>query len=341
MTAKSAAHHTDFTFNPYFRYDSADSRRTVFDLHEFNFGIGGKSWHAKAGYNVEFWGVMEFINPVNILNQTDATEDFLGKRKLGQPMFDLTLLSPWGTLDLYALGYFQPLRFPGPGGRTRPAVPIHQEDALYAAAGKRSLPEAAFRYSKNIRSVSFAFSGFHGYAREPEMLVRLDSQYAPYLLPRYYIQNQFGLELQVTLGNLILKSESVERLDEDWKPVSRAAAVGCEYDFGALLNTGYNISFFSEYYSDRRKESLLAPFNNDLFTGLRFGLNDKRSTEFRLWTNYDFYKHKAEAVMFDANTRISDNIKAVAAYRGIVAATSPFDSAADDSHAWLRLEIYF
>ena len=123
------------TFNPYVRYDAVDGQRSVFDLHELKVSAGGQRWHVKAGYDVEFWGVMEVVNPVNVLNQTDVTEDFLTKRKLGQPMVDYTLLGNFGTVDFYVLSGFQPMRFPTATARLSPAVPIYQDEVIYGWGG--------------------------------------------------------------------------------------------------------------------------------------------------------------------------------------------------------------
>jgi len=90
----------DVTLNPYYRYDAVDSGRSIFDLHTAKIATHGNRWRFKAGYDVEFWGVMEFVNPVNVINQRDLTDDVVGKRRLGQPMADVTVLGKWGTLDL-------------------------------------------------------------------------------------------------------------------------------------------------------------------------------------------------------------------------------------------------
>ena len=114
-------------FNPYLRYDTTDRGRSTFDLRELKISGGGQRWRFKAGYDVEFWGVMEFVNAVNVLNQSDITDDFLSKRKLGSPMADVTLTGRLGTIDVYALTGFRPMRFPNTAGRLRPALPVDNE----------------------------------------------------------------------------------------------------------------------------------------------------------------------------------------------------------------------
>lgn len=328
------------TFNPYVRYDAVDGQRSVFDLHELKVSAGGQRWHVKAGYDVEFWGVMEVVNPVNVLNQTDVTEDFLTKRKLGQPMIDYTQIGNFGTIDVYVLGGFQPMRFPTATARLSPPVPVDQDDVIYGSGRGRSQLEGAVRYFRNVRNVYFGVSQFYGYARDPEMLVALDGQSRPYLAARYDLEHQTGVELQVTFGNVILKSEDVYRVDAQGRR-SHAVSAGGEYDLGSVLHGGRTFSVFGEYYFDSRSQSLVIPFRNDVFAGTRVGLNDRRSSEVRVWGNYDLSARKVTAIMVDASARLSERLKVVVAYRGIVARQDALSSIARDSHLVFKLESFF
>ena len=116
---------------------------------------------------------------------------------------------------------------------------------------------------------------------------------------------------------------------------------GCEYDVGAALHTGRTATVFSEYYRDSRPQSLVIPFTNDVFAGIRIGMNDRRSSELRVWTNYDLTAHKAGTVMIDATTRVSERFKAVLAYRGVVTGGDAFGSVDRDSHVVIKLEAFF
>ena len=329
------------TFNPYVRYDAIDSGRSVFDLHELNVSGGGRWWHLKAGYDVQFWGVMEFVNPVNILNQTDLTEDVFSKRKLGQPMVDYTLLGAFGTIDFYALTRFEPMQFPQSPGRLRPSIPIRQDNVTYSSGNGRSQVEGAVRYFRNIRNVYLGVSHFYGYQREPEMALDFSNGAVASLTPNYNLEHQTGLELQVTFGNMIVKSEDVVRFEPDTNRRSDAISVGGEYDLGAAMNARRTFTVFGEYYYDSREQSLIIPFRNDVFAGLRIGLNDRRSSEIRVWGNYDLTGRSGTAIVCDANARISDRVKAAVAYRGIVTDQQTFSSISRDSHVVLRLEVFF
>ena len=139
----------------------------------------------------------------------------------------------------------------------------------------------------------------------------------PYLAARYDLEHQTGAELQVTFGNVILKSEDVFRVDVHARR-SHALSAGGEYDLGSVLHSGQTFSLFAEYYFDSRSQSLVIPFRNDVFAGTRVGLNDRRSSEVRVWGNYDLSARKVTAIMVDASARLSERLKAVVAYRGIV-----------------------
>jgi hypothetical protein len=329
------------TFNPYLRYDTVDRGRTLFDLHELKISGGGQRWRFKVGYDVEFWGVMEFVNPVNVLNQSDVTDDFLGKRKLGTPMADVTLTGKLGTLDVYALTGFRPMRFPRQAGRLRPPLPIDDEGVGYVSGRGRTQLEGAVRYFRNIRHVYVGVSHFYGYSREPEVSLDFTAQGLPFLAATYGLEHQTGLELQVTFGNMILKSEDVVRSDARTGRRTAALSLGAEYDIGALLSSGRTVTLFGEYYHDTRPQSLIVPFRNDVFAGVRIGVNDRRSSEIRVWTNYDVSAGRPSVIMLDASARLSDRVKAAIAYRGIVSRQQALTSIAQDSHVVLKFETFF
>jgi hypothetical protein len=232
------------------------------------------------------------------------------------------------------------MRFPAATARLSPAVPVHQKDVIYGSGRGRSQLEGAVRYFRNVRNVYFGVSQFYGYARDPEMLVVFDGQSMPYLAARYDLEHQTGVELQVTFGNLILKSEDVFRVDAQGRR-SHASSGGGEYDLGAVLHSDRTFGLFAEYYFDSRSQSLVIPFRNDVFAGARVGLNDRRSSEVRVWGNYDLSAGTVTAIMVDASTRLSERLKAVVAYRGIVARQDALASIARDSHLVFNLEAFF
>ena len=83
-----------FNLSSFFRYVSADPRRTHVDLREayvLMFGeLGENEWELRFGVDRVFWGVTESNHLVDIVNQTDLVEHPDGEAKLGQPMAHIT-----------------------------------------------------------------------------------------------------------------------------------------------------------------------------------------------------------------------------------------------------------
>jgi hypothetical protein len=331
----------DAALQPYLRYDRYDSNRTLFDFKAAKVGIAAGSWYFKAGMDVEFWGVLESRNLVNILNQTDLTEDLLSKRKFGQPMVAADFVGDWGTVDVYALEFFRPREFPGPQGRLRPPLPISDHPSYESENGKRQ-PDFAARYSKGFGSLDVAVSQFYGTDRDPEMSIAINPLAGPYLAVHYPLLAQSGLELQWTFGNLILKTEDVLRLNGDWEYASAAGGVGLEYNLGARLGMPWDLTWVEEAIYDRREETLILPFTRDVFSGFRLACNDARSTEVTLGSDWDYARGRNELVMGEASTRLSDRSRIFLSWRYLTSleSESPVYTLHKDGYTKLRLELY-
>ncbi len=106
-------------FTPFLRVDSADGRRSHFDLRELTYQWVFDDLELRAGIGRVFWGVTESYSLVDVINQTDMIEDVDLKEKLGQPMVNLTLIRDWGALDFFAMPGFRERTYPGRTGRLR------------------------------------------------------------------------------------------------------------------------------------------------------------------------------------------------------------------------------
>ena len=62
-----------FSFIPFYRYDSRDEARSHFDVREAYWLWAGDEWEVLAGINKVFWGVAESRHLVNIINQIVLT----------------------------------------------------------------------------------------------------------------------------------------------------------------------------------------------------------------------------------------------------------------------------
>jgi hypothetical protein len=331
----------DCDVNPYVRYDSVDEQRRLVELHTAKCRARGKKWTLSLGYDVESWGVLEFVNPADVLNQRDLNDDVVTKRKLGQPMASLSVRTGAGTFAAYGLAWFTPLSFPGVSGRLRPEIPIDADEAKYQSSLQRAQPEAAFRYGNAFRKVEVNASYFYGYRRDPDFGLGVNAAQQPYLFPTYALEHQGSLELQATLGSLLLKSESVFRLNSNGSYNSAAAGVGFEYDLGTLLEGGQTISVLCEYDYDTRTRTLIVPFTDDLIGGVRIALNDVRATELTVWSDLAFPEGRVQVVAVDASTRILDGLKATVGFRGLPAGGGPLADLHKDEYVSLRLSAFF
>lgn len=263
------------TMEPFLRIDSHDGSRTHFDVREASALYFADGWTLFAGVGRVFWGKTEAHHLVDIVNQTDGVEDVDTEDKLGQPMVNLTLERGWGALDLFYLPYFRERTFPGASGRLRGPLPV-LDDAVYESGAERWHPDVAARWSHYIGDVDLAVSAFRGTSREPRLL--LDSAAgAPALRPYYDVIDQIAVEAQWTRGATLWKLESLTRGGHGDRFV--AAVLGVEHTFFGLASGPSDLGVLAEVMLDGRSDlAPYTPFDNDVFVGARWALNDESDT---------------------------------------------------------------
>ncbi|NOZ68837.1 MAG: hypothetical protein GXP46_06260 [Deferribacteres bacterium] len=314
---------SSFTFIPFYRYDSADSQRTHFDIREAMFLWPREGYELRAGIGKVFWGVTEGRHLVDIINQTDLVESINEEEKLGQPMTDLTLLTGYGTLDFFVLPYFRKRTFPGRKGRLRfdPFIDTGR-GAVYESTRKEHHIDYALRYSNTIGNWDIGFSHFYGTSREPAYLVQADSNENLIITPYYEIINQTGLDLQYVNNAWLWKLEAIYRSglsDGDFYAVD----AGFEYTFSGLDLGSMDIGLIMEYLYDSRDSDMdlnavvagsyiSSRFNtfldNDYLVGLRLAFNDAASSEVLTIFTQDLNNHST-VFQIEASRRIGDRLK--------------------------------
>ena len=280
------------TVAPYFRYDSADPRRTHADLREaalLLFGeVGDGEWELRAGLDQVFWGVAESQHLVDIVNQVDFVEHPDGESKLGQPMAHLTWSGDWGAVEFFGLPFHRARTFPGPSGRLRLPLVVDESQVEYESeAGARHLDLAA-RYSHGFGPADVGLSLFRGTSREPFFLLGAEPGGGPILIQHYERIRQAGLDVQLTTGSWLIKLEAIHRAgarnrlgrDEDYA----ASVLGAEYTLYSLLGSTADLGLLGEWSYDGRGSNATPgrspnTLENDLFVGGRLALNDVQSTE--------------------------------------------------------------
>ena len=161
------------TISPFFRYDSADPRRTHADLREaflLLYGeLGEGEWELRLGVDRVAWGVAEVRNIVDIVNQTDLVEHPDEKTKLGQPMAHGTWSADWGVLELFLLPWHRERTYPGRAGRLRSKFVVDNDGATYDSAAEERHMDWAVRYTGSFGLVDLGLSYFDGQSREPSL----------------------------------------------------------------------------------------------------------------------------------------------------------------------------
>ncbi len=316
------------TISPFFRYDSADPRRTHADLREaflLLYGeLGEGEWELRLGVDRVAWGVAEVRNIVDIVNQTDLVEHPDEKTKLGQPMAHGTWSADWGVLELFLLPWHRERTYPGRAGRLRSGLVVDNDRATYDSAAEERHMDWAVRYSGSFGPVDMGVAYFDGQSREPVLrpakFVTMPGLPLPVptaLHPHYEKIRQFGLDAQLTTGPWLFKLEAIRRLGASNRPSVQhplgeeddygAWIVGGEHTLYAVFDTEAEITLLAEWHWDGRgAERATNAFENDLFLGARLALNDVEGTEFTLSVAEDL-DHGGRVFGFEAKTRLDDN----------------------------------
>ncbi len=301
-----------FTFVPFLRYDSADSRRTHADIREAYFllfgELGDDEWELRIGVDRVFWGVIESNHLVDIINQVDTIEHIDLEIELGQLMAHATWSGEWGVAELFILPHHRERTFPSRDGRLRTEFIVDEDHPTYESSAEQWHVDFALRYSHNFGPFDIGISVFDGTSREPAYIPRLEPD-GLILVPHYEKIRQFGLDAQMTLDAWIFKLEAIRRsgaknlrLEED---DYAAFVVGTEYTFYSVFDSPADFSVVGEWNYDERGEDATNIFDDDLFFAIRYALNDIQDTTFFLSIMQD-REHSTNVLFLEFDRRLSD-----------------------------------
>jgi len=301
-----------FTFVPFLRWDENDDKRSHADIRELTWLKAANDWELRAGIRKVFWGVTESQHLVDIINQTDLVEATDGEEKLGQPMVNFALIRDWGTLDLFVLPGFRERTFPGEKGRLRFSPRIDTSQAIYESSDKEKHFDYAARWAHYLGDWDFGLSYFNGTSREPRFTFGQDSKGQPVLVPIYELIEQWGLDLQATLGDWLWKLEAINRSGQGDRfgqnKSYTALTAGFEYTFVGIAGSNADLGMISEILYDERGNTALTPFADDILLAGRLTLNDEQSTEFLLGMIFDS-DDAARLLTLESSRRFGDNWK--------------------------------
>ena len=319
-------------FTPFLRLDTADDRRSRFDVRELMYQSVFDDFDLRAGIGRVFWGVTEAYHLVDVINQTDLVENIDLEDKLGQPLVNLTLTRDWGALDLFVLPGFRERTYPGRTGRLRSEPYVDTSRATYESGAGRDRVDLAARWSNAIGDFDIGVAHFWGTSREPRLLplgICADGRPAPrfqcppagpptgppaevVLAPRYEVVHRTSLDLQATKEAMLWK---LELLHQSGQGDSHVAWVGgFEYTWYGINESESDLGLLVEHLFDGRGGSAPGPLEgpppleNDIFAGVRLGLNDEASTELVAAVIADA-EGDATAFTLEASRRIGDDWK--------------------------------
>lgn len=329
----------NLTFMPFLRVDENDSERTHGDIRELSWVHIGEDWELRTGMRKVFWGVTEFQHLVDVINQTDAVDDFDGEDKLGQQMINLSLVRDWGIIDLYLLPGFRERTFVGNEGRLRSSLAVNNDHASYeSGAGKNHL-DTAVRWSHTLGDFDLGAYWFHGTNRDPKLQVK-NINGSAVLTPYYEQMDQIGFDLQATIDSWLWKIESIHRdtrSENYW-----AVQGGFEYTYYGIQESAADLGVLIEYGWDERGTDADAVAQNDLFMGARLALNDAESTEMLAGIGHDL-DYDSQSLIIEASRRFGDDWKLSLDGR-FFSSDDPADlsySINKDDHLQLTVERYF
>lgn len=332
------------TVVPFLRLDAHDDHRTHADIRELDWFHTEGSWDLKVGVGKVFWGVVESRRLVNIINQNDGVEDIDEEDKLGQPMVNLNLSRGWGNLSLFVLPGFRERTFPDREARLRGQFFVDTDREEFESAAEEWHVDYAARWSHTIGDWDLGVAHFWGTSREPRLIARFDSPTEPILIPRYDIINQTSLDLQVTQGSWLWKLEAITRGGHGDR--FGAVVAGFEYTLYGMFETPADVGLLSEYLYDGRGDQREAPvtaFDNDLFLGTRFALNDTQSTELLLGAFVDL-DSQASLFIIEGSRRLGDVWRVEIEGRlfaNVQGSDSALTGLKDDGYIQLRMARFF
>ncbi|MCB1646851.1 MAG: SPOR domain-containing protein [Pseudomonadales bacterium] len=259
-------------FSPFLRWDEEDSARTHADLRELSWTYSGDGWNLLAGITRADWAVTESLSVLNVINQKDQVEGLYTDSQLGQPMVKLTLVRPWGEVEVFVLPGFRERQYPGQYGRPRLPFLVDESAAVWESAREDRHIDFAMRWSHDIGNLSLSLSHFSGTSREP----RFNLQYlfspsggAPVdaaLLPVYDLIRQTGISARYAGDNWIWRLEAMARRGQGES--FQAGVAGVERLLKGWV-AGQDLGVFLEYQHDGRDQLVRVPGDDDLALGVK------------------------------------------------------------------------
>jgi hypothetical protein len=233
-------------------------------------------------------------------------ESVRNEDKLGQPLILLGREGAYGSADLYILPYFRPKEFyRKPAHLLVSELPV-SEEPLFLSSDRENHVDYAMRWVKSFDALDVGISYFIGTDRDSNFVYEFEvGALSPRsIVPVYEQVRQVGVEFQYIVGGLALKLESIRKeyssarrnfytMDFDAIYVGAlssdytATVAGFEYTLFSIGPNSSDLGILFEYLHNDRNNSLLSPFDRDVFAGFRLNLGDTRDTYVLIGSVFD------------------------------------------------------
>ena len=294
---------TRFLVAPIIRIENNDSGRSIVDFNELY--ISGRRGDTTLEFGITrlFWGVTESRHLENIINPPDLAAHYAGDTTLGVALLRLAEPTEFGQIEFILIPWDRDPRFPGEQGRPRTEWYIqgdvdHPDGRPAAWASRVSLDGG------NYDAHAYYFQGLD---REATLFPLFDILGQPESLraSRKQIQ-QWGADLQIPFGNVLLKAEAIHR--SGYSRSFAAAVLGGEYTLNSIGNSTSDLGLLVEYQydNDRPTDAPLAPMKRAVYAGIRGALNDPANSEFKFGLVHDT-TNEARIWRGDFSRRIADD----------------------------------
>ena len=323
-----------FTISTIGRFDQSDDQLRYLDFQKFKYEYYFDDVTLKVGNEIVFWGVNETFNIVDIINQSNLAENISGTKKLGQPMASISYSRDYGTFDIYLMPYFRERPFSGKEGRPRLLFEVDKNSITYESSAKKSKIDFALRYSTVIDDLDIGLSHFYGNNRTPvlspnPLTLKFDSHYP--------VLSQTGIDIQATKGPWLYKLETVSAKEGSERHLG--AAGGIEYTYYGIRNTQSDLGVIVEYAFDDRNDN---PFNNEGIIGLRWSMNDVKSSSLLAGYLFDM-RGNSNRFQTEFEQRITDDLKLFLdlSLNGSIDETDFTHQFKEDSQITIKIAKYF
>ena len=178
------------------------------------------------------------------------------------------------------------------------------------------------------------FSNFYGNNRTPvlspnPLTLKFDSHYP--------VLSQTGIDIQATKGPWLYKLETVSAKEGSERHLG--AAGGIEYTYYGIRNTQSDLGVIVEYAFDDRNDN---PFNNEGIIGLRWSMNDVKSSSLLAGYLFDM-RGNSNRFQTEFEQRITDDLKLFLdlSLNGSIDETDFTHQFKEDSQITIKIAKYF